>query len=272
MNTIALLTDFGLDDSYVGQVKGVLAAAAPDARVVDLSHGVPPFDVVRAGFFLEASRPYFPQGTVFACVVDPGVGGARDVVCLEKFGQAFLAPDNGLLSLTLAAPGGPAKAARVEPRRIISGPVSNTFHGRDIFAPAAALLVKNLSPGDLGPLVEPDSLERLPWAEPRIIKEPERSVEASVLHTDRFGNLILNVSLTATPDPFAGWDGVRLVRPVDRTVELVKSYADLAEGELGLIPGSQGFMELSMNQRSAADELSQNAGDTICFTPRGGAS
>ena len=182
-----LLTDFGLEDPYVGQMKGVLAALAPGARVIDLCHGVWPFDVLQASFFLDSSRAHFPPGSVFVCVVDPGVGGERRLVLLEKFRQIFLAPDNGLLSLVLAQDG-PCRARDVTPAGRLAS--TGTFHGRDILAPLAARLLTGDEPEDLGAEVNPESLTRLPGAAP---ERDGPTLRAVVLHVDRFGNCILNL-------------------------------------------------------------------------------
>ena len=264
MQKIVLLTDFGLDEPYVGQMKGVLAAAAPEASIIDLCHNVPPFDLIRATFFLEASRPYYPMDSIFVCVIDPGVGSERAAVCLEKFGQKFIAPDNGLLSLTLDADG-PATAALIEPERVAAGAVSNTFHGRDLFAPAAAMLAKGLSTADLGAPIEPAALIRLKRLRSCLIESPAPRLEAAVLHVDRFGNLILNVRIGEQPGFFTS--SVDLASPDQLRLRKAASYAELGPEELGLIAGSQGFYELSMNRRSAAQRLGIDAGDVIAFTP-----
>lgn len=265
---MALLTDFGLADPYVGQMKGVLASA-PEAQVVDLTHGVPAFDLSRAGFFLEASRPHFPRGAIFICVVDPGVGGERRLVCLEKFDQYFIAPDNGLLTWTLAAPG-EAEARVIQPERIGVTRSSETFHGRDIFAPAAVRLVHGAMPEDLGPAVDPDSLARLPGALPRLLEVPEPGLVATVLHVDRFGNVILNIALSSWPGLVANWPGgVLLAGLAQMPVRPVHSYEELGDDELGLIAGSQGFVELCMNRDSAAEFLYLSAGDEVTFKPVG---
>lgn len=259
---IVLLTDFGLSDPYVAQMKGAILSRCPEASLVDLSHELPAFELPRAALFLEASRSHFPRGTVFAAVVDPGVGTTRRIVALEKNGQIFLAPDNGLLGLVLAAPlKGHAWDLSAHSR---GQAVSSTFHGRDVFAPLAARIALAEPPADLGPEVEPESLVRLDWAQPKVTNKPA-GVEASILHVDRFGNCLTNLplvpwdhrlppetALTMTPSLGAS-------RPVLR----VKAYAQLGKGQLGLLPGSQGYLELSMNQASAACETGLAPGDTL---------
>lgn len=262
MNTpvIALLTDFGLADPYVGQMKGVLAGLVPEARVVDLSHGVEPYRVAQAGFFARASAMHFPPGTVFACVVDPGVGSERRVVLLAWRERLLLAPDNGLLSLFLA--GGESLAAfDVTPP---APPASATFHGRDLFAPLAARLAKGEAPSALGPEIGPAGLARAEWAAPR---QERGRIVARVLHADRFGNLVLNLAVDAWAERLPV--GVRLSvqagagravgfgmgGPSRLRARRVTHYAELAPGELGLLAGSQGYLELALNQASAREAL-----------------
>lgn len=281
MNTpvIALLTDFGLDDPYVGQMKGVLAALAPRARVVDLSHGVEPYHVAQAGFFARASALHFPAGTVFVCVVDPGVGSERRVVLLAWRERFFLAPNNGLLSLLLAEPtvpvglsSSPDAAAMVASTGRVTAfdvtppapPASATFHGRDLFAPLAARLANGEEPPALGWEIDPAGLAQAMWAAPR---EEDGRIVASVLHADRFGNLVLNLAVDAWAERLPV--GVRLSAqagagravgfgtggPSRLRARRVTHYAQLAPGELGLLAGSQGYLELAMNRASARETL-----------------
>jgi len=271
LRTFALLTDFGTADPYAGQMKGVLAAA-PDSVVVDLSHEIPPFDVLRAGFFLEASRRHFPGGAIFICVVDPGVGGARKIVCLEKFGQTFIAPDNGLLSLALEAPDA-AVAYAIEPQRLGQAQTSRTFHGRDIFAPAAVSLAQGKKPSGLGPELDLAALVRLPAATPGRPDDGGPGIAATVLHVDRFGNAILNIPEAEHARIKAEWPGgVRLGGLHDTPVRTVDAYEELGQDEIGFMAGSQGFVELCMNQRSAAKALHISPGDEVIVKPKAGAA
>jgi len=182
---IALLTDFGHGDPYLGIMRGVILSINPQAQVVDLCHEVLPQNVFQAAFLLRAAYPYFPTGTIFVAVVDPGVGSARRILCLDTQCHLFLAPDNGLLSL-IAAPG---RWRHVTSRRYFLNPVSHTFHGRDIFAPVAAHLSLGLDPGELGPVVA-DPVQ-LPAHIPQRFGDELR---ARVVHIDHFGNLITNVT------------------------------------------------------------------------------
>ena len=260
MNTapIVLLTDFGLDDPYVGQMKGVLATHAPAARIIDLSHGVEPYCLPQAAFFLQAGAPYFPPGSIFVCVVDPGVGSERRIVLAQHGQRFYLAPDNGLLSILL---GDADKDTRLFDVSAAIAPASATFHGRDLFAPLAARLAAGAKPEELGPALDPASLVREGWAEPRM--EGQVAV-ATVLHADRFGNLVLNLSAAIWSPRLPVGGQVRVRSGAGRSmgfgkpgpsrynVRIVTHYAELAPDELGLLTGSQGYLELAMNQASAA--------------------
>ncbi|MFP5222656.1 MAG: S-adenosyl-l-methionine hydroxide adenosyltransferase family protein [Acidobacteriota bacterium] len=257
---IVLLTDFGLADPYVGQVKGALLRHAPQARVLDLCHQVEPFNILQAAFFLGVSRQWFPEGTVFVSVVDPGVGGDRRVILLEKHQQYFLAPDNGLLSFVMQH-GGASRVRDVTPawRRDASA----TFHGRDVFVPLAARLAGDAQAYELGDEVNPHSLARLPGAEP--LRNGD-VIEATVLHVDRFGNCLTNLDV-------AGWGPVlfksktpSLMVPSVQDLHPVITYEKLAPGELGIIKGSQGYLELAANQRSAAALLGLSSGSNVVIT------
>jgi hypothetical protein len=257
---IVLLTDFGHLDPYVGQMKGVLLSHAPEARIVDLCHQVKPFNILQAGFFLAASHAHFPEGTVFVAVVDPGVGGDRRIVLLEKHHQFFLAPDNGLLTFLLQR-GGPFLFRDVTPpwRREASA----TFHGRDLFAPLAARLANDTPSWQLGEEGNPHSLIRLPGAEPSPTPE---GLASTVLHVDRFGNCLLNLETEAWGTQVFKSKNLALMVPADlatRSLHPVFTYERLEPGHVGIIRGSQGFLELAMNQQSAATELDLSPGDAV---------
>lgn len=254
---VVLLTDFGLADPYVGQMKGVLLSHAPEAIVVDLCHHVEPFNVLQAGFFLASSHAHFPEGAVFAAVVDPGVGGERRIVLLEMHHQFFLAPDNGLLAFLLQR-GGPFLARDVTPpwRREASA----TFHGRDLFAPLAARLANGTPSWQLGEELNPHALVRPHWAEPL---PTEDGVSAVVLHVDRFGNCLTNLDWQTWAAPVFKAKSLSLTAPSVRPLVPAFTYERLEPGSLGIIKGSQGYLELAMNKRAASAELGLASGDAV---------
>jgi S-adenosylmethionine hydrolase len=234
---IALLTDFGTRDPYVAAMKGVLAART-EAPVHDLSHEIAPFDVLGAAWFLSAIVRYWPAGTIFVCVVDPGVGTARNIVAVEDDGgRVFLAPDNGLLTFV----NGVAHAVRDAGLFLPEG--SNTFHGRDRFAPVAAALANGTLPEALGPRLT--SIERLRY-EPPVYGDV---VRGTIVAVDRFGNAITDIDRTRIPfAPFA-------LRVRDQTIERLElNYGNAAPGAF-LIVGSTGCIEISVANASAAERL-----------------
>jgi S-adenosylmethionine hydrolase len=259
---IALLTDFGLSDPYVAQIKAVLASRAPSALVLDVSHGVAPFNLIQAGFFLAASAPHFPAGTVFVTVVDPGVGSERRIVLLEAGGQLFLAPDNGLLGLVLERPG-ERRAFDLTPA---APPGVTTFHGRDVFAPLAAALAHGASPDSLGPEVPVAELVVAAWSRPQL---KGRVLLANVLHPDRFGNCILNLALEPWAETLAAWPALRLDHPRPAPLTFCRLYGRIPAKTVGLLPGSQGYLELAMNRASAAAHLGLQSGALVRLTSGG---
>lgn len=255
--TIGLITDFGLSDPYVGQMKAVIARKGPNFHVVDISHGVEPFNVAQAGFFLAASYGHFPDDAVILSIVDPGVGTARRIVCLQLGERLLVAPDNGLLSLALKTAwqtdvrAFDMSAALHAPKK-----VSRTFHGRDVFAPLAAWLALGGSPGGLGAEMDPADLVACSWSQPVV---EDSAARCHVLHIDRFGNCALNIETGRVP---AAAD-VTMVSPAGGSLAFVGTYAEMPKGAPGLLEGSQGFMEIAFNQRSAAKELGLAMGDPV---------
>ncbi|MBU1594069.1 MAG: SAM-dependent chlorinase/fluorinase [Proteobacteria bacterium] len=258
MRPVALLTDFGLTDPYVGQIHAALTRLAPGAPLLDISHQVEPFGTAQAAFFLAASAPHFPADTVFLCVVDPGVGTGRRIPGAQLGGQSFLAPDGGLLGLLLDTPGQPPASLFDLSAAAAEYVASATFHGRDIFAPLAARLAGGELLEALGVPLAPESVVQRPWAAPHA---EAQAVLAHVLHVDRFGNCVLSLR---EGFPFAG-DVVRLSLGPAESLRLrrVLAYAELEPGETGLLLGSQGFFELAVNQDSAATRLTLRPGDPV---------
>jgi S-adenosylmethionine hydrolase len=262
MAIITLTTDFGLEDAYVGIVKGVMLAVSPAATIVDISHGVDPGDIARAAYLLETAYGFFPAGTVHVVVVDPGVGSERRIVAVEMNGHRFLAPDNGVLTGVLTERG-EGTAVSVENPRYFLSPVSRTFHGRDIFAPVAAHLSKGLNLGDLGPPADVGSLVRFDRSAP--VVDPPHGIAGSVMAVDRFGNLITNVRERDLSEICGGAGSCELEIEVHgRTIHgLSAAYASVAPGEPLAILGSSGRLEISINGGNAGEVFSAGPGKEI---------
>lgn len=250
---VTLTSDFGTRDPYAAAMKGAVLAACPQANVTDLTHEIAPHDVLEAALFLAATVPYFPPGTVHVAVVDPGVGGERLAVAARLAGQYVVGPDNGLLTLLL-------RRHRLEGARAIEAPafrratVAPTFHGRDIFGPAAARLACGAAFEDAG-----RALARLVMLDlPDPISAPGRLLGA-VVHSDRFGNLTTNISLDDRQQA-----AVRDVRAAGHSLGgLRRTYGDVAPGEALALTGSAGFLEVAVNLGRANELLSIAVGDTV---------
>lgn len=253
---VVLLTDFGLADPYVGQLKATLLREAPTAPVVDLSHDVSPFNIVQGAFFLAASWSHFAEGTVFLSVVDPGVGTERRCVAAEAGGRWFVGPDNGLSTLVLRA----FQVQRAFELSCNLEGAAKTFHGRDIFAPAAARIARGEAPETVGAEIRPQSLLRAEWAAPKAFKG---GVVAHVMHVDRFGNCVLNLDSEEWLPKVTAWESPALLHPKFTPLSLCEVYGRLPKSEAGILPGSQGYLELAVNRGSARAILSLNIGDMV---------
>ncbi len=254
---VTLLTDFGSADGYAGAVKGVIVSLCPDARIVDLTHDVPAGDVTHGAFALAAAAQTFPRGTIHVAVVDPGVGTERRSVVVEAGGNLFVGPDNGLLALA-AQP--PRRVYTLDRHEWFRRPVSSTFHGRDVYAPVAAHLASGVTTDQIGTLGHDlAALELTP------VRRQGDTVEATVVHVDRFGNLITNLlraDLPAAPERVC-------IELAGRTIEgLVPSYAFGAAGEPVALIGSGGTLEIAVNRGSAAESLGVVRGATVIVRVR----
>jgi S-adenosylmethionine hydrolase len=236
LRRIALLTDFGTRDPYVAVMKGVIASRT-DAPVVDLTHDIEPFDVFGAAWFLRDVVRWWPGGTIFVCVVDPGVGTGRRIVAAEEGGRFFLAPDNGLLTFVAGA----GHSVTEESFFLPEG--SSTFHGRDRFAPVAAAIANGTALGELGPRIE--TLLALQYEAPVY----GDVVRGTVVAVDRFGNVITDIEAARVGfAPFALPIGELVIDRIE------KNYGDAAPGPF-LIVGSTGCIEISVANGSAAEQL-----------------
>jgi len=259
---ITLLTDFGVESTYPGQMKGVILERLPGAVVVDMSHGVPRHDVHTAAFMLASAAPAFPEGTVHVAVVDPEVGSSRRVLAAEGGGHLYLAPDNGLLTLVAQRRrlfGGSAAAGRVvavENASFFRADVASTFHGRDIFAPLAAALASGTPLEGLGPQVE--AIERFDVPLPQ---RQENTIRGQVLHVDPFGNLITNIAGEMLMVPGASAVEIHISGAVIRG--LCRAYCEVAAGMLLAYVGSAGLVEVAVNRQSAALRLGAGIGTRL---------
>ena len=253
---IALLSDFGSRDHYVGTMKGVMLGICPDVTFVDITHDIAPHDVMDGAIELAAAYRFFPAGTIFLAVVDPGVGSGRRGVAAEIGDYRFVCPDNGLLSAVLRE-ATPKKVVELTERRYARPTVSRTFEGRDRFAPAAAWIAKGIQLAALGRNVP--GLHRLDIPE-AVLTETE--LLGAVLRTDRFGNLVTNID-RKTFEKFAKAEGVQVAAGGATVGRLVATYADIRPGEICGLFGSTDHLELAANAGSAADMLGLQRGAAI---------
>jgi S-adenosylmethionine hydrolase len=261
MTVITFLTDFGLEDDFVGTCHGVIARIAPDARVIDVTHGVSPQAVLAGGLVLRATTPYMPVG-VHLAVVDPDVGGNRRAVALAtEDGRIFIGPDNGLLMLA-ADDHGITAAHEITDDRYRLQNVSNTFHARDIFAPAAAHLAAGVPIEALGPEIDPATLVRIEVPEPSIGRT---QVSTTVLVVDRFGNVSTNARHEHLEQlGLEEGDRVEIRLSLDRYFAVVaQTFADAPPGELIVFEDSSGYVSLAISRGDAARLTGVAAGDEV---------
>jgi S-adenosylmethionine hydrolase len=253
---ITLLTDFGTQDAYVGSMKGVILGLNPEAALVDLSHDLPPQDVVAGALVLAAAAPYFPAGAIHLAVVDPGVGSRRRALAARCRGQFWVGPDNGLFHLVFKASPDLRMVSLEDPAYFLPT-VSATFHGRDILAPVAAHLSLGVELSRFGPAVtDPVSLD-LP--EPAFGPE---EIRGEIVYVDRFGNLVSNLAASDLKD----WLGDRKfclqVGPL-RLRGLARTYSEANPGEFLALLGSHGYLEIACVRDSAARRLGGGLGVTV---------
>ena len=248
---VTLLTDFTAGSGYPAQMKAVILQFLPDAQIVDISHEVPPFDVIAGALLLEACAPRFPVRAVHCAVVDPGVGTSRRPVCLvDAAGHRFVGPDNGLFTPFLG-PG--ARVYLLSDRRVVPEPESATFHGRDLFAPVAAWLAGGGDPSRLGPRV-PDPV-RAGWPEP--LRRGD-AVEGICLAADSFGTVVTSIAAR-----HLGSRRVRAVSVAGRTARFVRTFGEGEPGELLALVGSSGRIEVAVREGSAAERLGAVRGTPV---------
>lgn len=258
---ITLLTDFGTADYFVSAVKGVILTLNPAARIVDITHDIPPQDVEAAAFTLLAACSSFPSGTIHVAVVDPGVGSPRRQILIQTRGQYFIGPDNGSFSYVCdSSVDSPPEIFQLTNQQYFRLPVSATFHGRDVFAPVAAALSKGVKPGELGTQIS--DFVQLPSLKP--VTARNGNIKARIIHIDRFGNCVTNITRhELTAKIIAG--GARL-RINGKIVKSFRNYfaEETASGDrLFAIWGSAGFLEIAAANESAANLLKAQRGDSV---------
>jgi S-adenosylmethionine hydrolase len=254
--TIALLSDFGTRDHYAGTMKGVVLGICPEAMLVDITHEIPAHDVLAGALQLAASYRYFPAGTIFLAVVDPGVGSARRGIAVEAGDYKFVAPDNGVLTAVLQdAP--PKRIVELTERRYARPTVSRTFEGRDRFAPAAAWIARGTQLPAFGRTL-PD-YKRIDIPPPAVDQD---RLAGAVLLVDSFGNLVTNLDRRAV-EAFSKAGPVQIVAGGHPVPRLVSTYTDIAPGEVCALFGSSDHLELAGHAESAADRLHLGRGAAV---------
>ena len=258
---ITLTTDFGLSDHFVGVMKGVILGILPGARIVDISHGVQPYNIVDGAFTIAQAYAYFPKRTIHVIVVDPGVGSARRPLLAELAGQYFIAPDNGVLSMVISreeeAHRAAARVRHITAEKYFLRPFSRTFHGRDVFSPVAAHLGAGVTPGQFGKRI--DDYIRASFDKPT--HTGQQTWTGVILKADHFGNLATNFHIDQFPSirthAFSLNAGSKAIS------RLALTFSECAPGELFVIAGSSGYLEVATSEGSAAKILGCGAGSPV---------
>ncbi len=272
---IGILTDFGHQDPFVGIMKGVIAGINPEARTADLGHEIPPGDVQQASLHLWQAVPYFPAGTIFLVVVDPGVGTARKAIIARAGDRFFIGPDNGVFTFIWEQG---ARAWELNDQGYQLASASATFHGRDIFAPAAAYCSLGIPPEDFGPIV-PRTYQLPP---PNLQLHPRRRLDGEILYADRFGNLLTSLGLFSWLEPgskkarFSPWlpsdrfeeldidlEHASIRLPGGRTLGIAHTFGEIKSADCAGVIGSSGLLELAAKGRPASEILKLDRGTTV---------
>jgi S-adenosylmethionine hydrolase len=255
---VAVLTDFGTRDHYVGTMKAVVLSVCPEARLVDITHDIPPQDIFTGALELAAAAPYFPAGTVFLAVVDPGVGTTRRAIAAEAGGYRFVGPDNGVLSLAFRRAGA-GRVVELQEKKFARPVISATFEGRDRFAPAAGWMARGIDLQSMGRTVHDPVLLDLPVA-----KLTLDQIDGEILLVDRFGNLTSNIDAESVYGLGERVD----VASAGHVARLVSTYGDVRQGELCALIGSSGYLEIAVNGGNAAAHLSAGRGTPVVVRRR----
>ncbi len=262
MALVTFLTDFGLGDQYVAQMKGVVLKGCPGCQIVDLSHIVRRHDIAEASFLLETTVPYFPRGTIHVVIVDPGVGSRRLPIIVKCRLATLVGPDNGVLEFAARRLGFVA-AYKIRETLFNSSTASSTFHGRDMFAEATALLACGRLAESMGPRLS--TIVRMERPKPRI---SEKQLTCAVLHVDTFGNVITNAATSLAKGRFRLGQRLRIESGIGaREARYSKTYSDVGLGELTVLQGSQGYLELAAREESASELVGLKVKDELRISP-----
>jgi len=258
---VTLTTDFGLRDSYAAEMKAVILKISPNAMVVDITHQIDKFDVTMGAYVLASASPQFPDGTVHVAVVDPGVGTKRRPIIVQTDKCFFVGPDNGVLALAVKSIGGKTRIYGITNSEFMSPKISSTFHGRDIFAPAAAYLAKGISPAEFG-------LETHQMMLPKFAKIIRRgdALEGQVIHIDDFGNIITSFTGEELKTMEIKEKLHVKVGGIELTLLLCMTYGDVEKRQPLAIIGSHNFLEISVNQGNAAKTFKARVDDKVVLT------
>ncbi len=255
--TIVLMTDFGLEDTFVGQMKGVIRSIAPATMIIDLTHAVSPRNIAQGAFLLNKSLPYFPAGSIFVTVIDPGVGTSRRAIAVETAKHIFVSPDNGLLSPILQHEE-IVRCVQISESRFMLPASSSTFHGRDLFSPVAARLAAGIPVAEIGRTIEAEECIR---KDPPVcrLSADGKSWEGMVIYADHFGNLVTSIETGTIAEP-ERWEvecGNMGPMPLSLTYGSVPDGAPLA------YRGSSGTVEIGLRNANAASSIGLQPGDIV---------
>jgi len=256
---ITLTSDFGLKDPYAAEMKAAILGICPQAVIVDVTHMVEKFNMREGAFVLASATPYFPDGSIHVAVVDPLVGTQRRPIIVETKRGFFVGPDNGVLMLAAEAQG-VVRAREITSRKLMLSNISGTFHGRDVFAPAAAHLAEGVSPEEFGPQITDPVIPQFTK-----VMHSRDAVSGEVLHIDDFGNIVTNIP----SKDLAGFRGsmVQVDLPSQtQQMKVLGTYADARLHELLVLVGSHGYAEIALNQGNAAERVPAKAGDKVTLT------
>jgi len=259
---ITLTTDFGLEDEYVGALKGVILSLLPDAQIIDITHAIAPQDIQGASLILARCCTFFPDSTVHLAVVDPGVGSTRPLLVLKTLHHYFVGPDNGIFSAFLRS--GPVQLHRIVNESLFLSPLSHTFQGRDIMAPVAARLAGGMDIGNVGPVVSLETCSLLTCSRPEVVGH---QLLGEIVSRDHFGNLRTNISEEAIRR-FAGTGGIILEIGTRRIEGLRSTYAETGQGELIALLDSYGFVEIAVACGNAGQEINVQLGERVIISRR----